>query len=435
MYAEASRPATGRVSNTALSIFANDWKNVAMERAKTGSVAKSIEHNTNIQDLACLRLGFDWIDFSYNLSGERLGELLEYLDEQFAEFQQNEEATITVGSLDVIPRRSAGFFAYNLHFDHGVVFRIPRSERFPVQIHFGSDYCALNDNSTLDWAASALLACLLGLDADRKLDLSIARVDVALDIKMQEQAYQKLVTRLARRDGVVSRVRSSASYKAGDDYTGVTFGAGSSLQLRVYDKFEEAKNPAKWEDVFGIKLADLRASGEMVARFEYQIRGEFLRTFALDDGRVIRTFEDLQEVWRGLMFYLTVSWFRMAGRERGHENRRKTLIFWQSVSVAFVCLPLWAGASKSTGQRNLARYVSGNPEALAKQVVGCLASLAGRLGASNELGSALTLDEVWGFVSLAIDREEFERVSHERLYCALYDVPIKGKAFKVHEIA
>jgi len=192
----------------------------------------------------------------------------------------------------------------------------------------------------------------------------LGRIDVAADLA--GIGVRDFVD-LYHRERYVTRLRKQSEYavechKSGRRYTGVSFGTG--MRLRIYDKpFELRRDP--------IKAATWRAMWdeppEVCTRVEFQVNREALKSFG------INSMADYLAKRAALVEYLTEQWFRFTASDvdRTHTSRAKDHPLWEKVKAAFRSS---LGKATKPIQRFTRKVI--HPEALEKQVRGCVEQIA-----------------------------------------------------------
>ena len=107
----------------------------------------------------------------------------------------------------------------------------------------------------------------------------------------------------------------------GDRITGYTVSAGGPIMCRLYDKREQLarKAPEKTALEEAIWTSNGWSGKGPVARVEFQLRSEALRSFGIVNG------ENLESKLDGLWQYLTRHWLRIVEVDRSRLTRCKTL--------------------------------------------------------------------------------------------------------------
>lgn len=400
---EPLESAAGSPSNTNLPIFAS-----------VGSVADGLPHRDAVKragKFPVLHLGFDTIEWNYKLDELTLAGLVYPLAPMVGAGEQVDS------QYSFVVTRIGGFsYRYKVQFSAGFDVYFPDAgfSRYGLRIVAHSKVCVLADNIEDD--ALAVIAYLLGLDAEQLAPLALSRVDVCLDLLMSDAEFQRFSKQVAgRSSSVVTRARHMSGYIDGDRYTGVSVGK-EQIKLRVYDKVAESLiggDWSFWSQLYGQGQSFEVPEGQVVARFEFQLRRETLRDWnkeQLPDG--LSTLEQFRASSADVLHYLCTDWFRLAGAPRGHEHERRSLPFWRGVRDGFVS-SAWSSYS-GTLRRKLRRTVSSNLGKLTDVAVGCLASIAAVLGHTQQDEHGSSDDGASGAVSevaaLGFLRQHIERI-------------------------
>jgi hypothetical protein len=386
---------------------------------KAIGVADAVKGGLKFQQL---HMGFDTVEWSLKVSDEDVEMLVAVFGPLVGKGEQADNYRRFVVS------RIGGFiWRFKVTFASGFEVFIPDVgfSRFPVKFVAHSTLCLVSSDLMADLVSLIEYLCCAEQLPGR---LSLTRVDVCSDLLMSEGEFQRFSGQVARGDdAVVSRARKVDSYRDGDRFTGVSVGR-ESIKLRVYDKFAEAEQGGDWSQwslVYGRGKEFEVAEGYVVARFEYQLRREFLQECCTHgehaDGEVcsgVTSLEEFQASAADVFAYLTDDWFRVAGPARGHDHVRVARPFWRSVAASFV----QCGWSSFTGsfRRRLRRCVAMNMERLADMAGGCLASIAAVLGHEVEAGQGASMERALSFLGRHMDRDrEHWQQGRDRRYKAL----------------
>jgi hypothetical protein len=278
--------------------------------------------------------------------------------------------------------RVGGFYRYKVAVADGVDLLVPPQGRayMGVMVHAGARACL--SSADLQGAACEVLSWLLP-DDDLAARLSISRIDGCLDVLMTERDFQLMCGQVARKSVVVvTRGRSRVPYLDGDRYTGFAVGKGE-VHLRVYDKGLKAGKDGTWgmwsevyaPGVEGYTVPD----GMVLARFEWQLRRNFLKQIQTSDGRFpALTLAGFRESAPMIFEYLCDHWFSLRGPARGGKHERPMLPVWKAITAGFVDAP-WSELTTEV-KRVVARAVAADEEKLIGQAMGCLASAAAARG-------------------------------------------------------
>lgn len=223
--------------------------------------------------------------------------------------------------------------------------------------------------------------------------LRLSRLDPAADVLVAGEFPEIDV-----RGQLVSRARKRSSYYDGASFTGLDVGKGE-VRFRYYDKTEQAAEDLEyWAGVWG----QLPEEGETVARFEWQLRREFLQQFGID------TVADLLQVQGDVMRYL-LDWVRFAGPEQGHDNQRPDLPLWTWLRSAIGGLGLGVvGLLRSPVLRSV------NVHRLADQAIGLLVSIACGLALNRGETGPASAKRAVGYVQDALRAVSWSERTAER---------------------
>jgi hypothetical protein len=177
-------------------------------------------------------------------------------------------------------------------------------------------------------------------------------------------------------------------YYDGGQFVGLSVGKGD-IRFRLYDKLSEAAAAgtlARWRDVWGYNGSD------PIWRFEYQLRGDFLRQFGIE------TLPGFMSVLGDIFDYL-FSWLRFASTSSRHDVDRPLLPWWRDfMGLVFNC-----GFSRLGAGRDILPKFP-DIEGLSAQLVGIAASYAAASAFVN--GTGFDVDEIIGLtVDLLLARK------------------------------
>jgi hypothetical protein len=282
----------------------------------------------------------------------------------------------------LVVSRVGGFYRYKVAVADGVDLLVPPQGRayMGVMVHAGARACL--SSADLQGAACEVLSWLLP-DDDLAARLSISRIDGCLDVLMTERDFQLMCGQVARKSVVVvTRGRSRVPYLDCDRYTGFAVGKGE-VHLRVYDKGLKAGKDGTWgmwSEVYAPGVEGYRVpDGYVLARFEWQLRRNFLKQIQTPDGRFSAlTLAGFRQSAPMIFEYLCEHWFSLRGPARGGKHERPMLSVWKAVTAGFVDAP-WSELSTEV-KRVVGRAVGGDVDKLVGQSVGCLATAAAVLG-------------------------------------------------------
>lgn len=355
-----------------------------------------------------LHLGFDTLEWNLSLDDPELEGLVQLLAPMVgAGEQQDSQYAFVVSRVGGLVHR------YKVQFSHGFDVYLPDVgfSRYGLRVVAHSKACLMAEDVQVD--AVAVLVYLTGAhELALASRLSLSRVDVCLDLLMPGADYQRFCKQVATRgSSVVTRARKIDSYLDGDRYTGVSVGQ-EKVKLRSYDKKAEAVQGgdwALWSEVYGRGEGFDVPDGQVVPRFEYQLRRGFLRECCVHGVELhhegcpgLRSLADFRAASADVLAYLTGDWFRLAGAARGKNHERPLRPFWREVRAGFLDAA-WSSFSGSL-RRQLKRFVSTNVEQLADMAAGCLATLAAVLGHAEGQEEGLPAPRVLGFLGRHMDR-------------------------------
>jgi hypothetical protein len=162
-------------------------------------------------------------------------------------------------------------------------------------------------------------------------------------------------------DPIEDAVDPACCYGSKVRFTGITAGK-SDIRARVYDKVSEADPGTleRWRKVWG------DYEGETVWRWEYQLRGDFLKEFGANSMR-----EFLGCL--GDIFDYLLRWLRVAEVQARKDRDRSLVPWWAALVDSIKSLDL----SRCGVSRSIIKRVA-NEEVLRRQLIGGFASWAAR---------------------------------------------------------
>lgn len=189
------------------------------------------------------------------------------------------------------------------------------------------------------------------------------------------------VAKIAARVAIQGGEMDIADYGAGEKGRGVQIGKGQAV-CRVYDKqFQlDRMHPERVETMLELWEA---APEDPVTRVEFQLRGQFLRSWSL------KTVADFEKHKTRLVEYLTESWVVFVTKyDKHNKDRRVVHPLWRRVRAVFRSI-------LRDGKRRLKRPVivpdENGTKRLLKQAVGLLRTASGRaFGAIEAVGDYRT---------------------------------------------
>jgi len=274
--------------------------------------------------------------------------------------------------------RVGGFYRYRVSVADGVDLLVPMQGHayMGLKVHAGARVCLSSPD--LESAAREVLSWFV---SDDKLPehLALSRIDGCLDVLMTERDFQFMCGKVAKNSVVVvTRGRTKTPYLDGDRYTGFAVGKGE-VHLRAYDKGLKAGKDGTWGMWSEVYAPGGEAyavpDGYVLARFEWQLRREFLKQMQTPDGRFLAlTLAGFKQAAPMIFEYLCDHWFSFRGPARGGKHERPMLPVWKAITAGFVDAP-WTEVSIEV-KRVVARAVVGDVDKLIGQAKGCLASAA-----------------------------------------------------------
>jgi hypothetical protein len=278
--------------------------------------------------------------------------------------------------------RVGGFYRYRVSVADSVDLLVPMQGHayMGLKVHAGARVCLSSPD--LECAAREVLSWFV---SDDKLpdQLALSRIDGCLDVLMTERDFQMMCGQVARKSVVVvTRGRSRTPYLDGDRYTGFAVGKGE-VHLRAYDKGLKAGKDGTWgmwSEVYGPGVDEYSVpEGYVLARFEWQLRREFLKQMQTPDGRFpASTLVGFKQAAPMIFEYLCDHWFSLRGPARGGKHERPMLAVWRAITAGFVDAP-WTQLSTEV-KRVVGRAVAADVPGLIAQAKGCLASAAAAEG-------------------------------------------------------
>ncbi len=349
-----------------------------------GSMNSSLSKGINSPSgLSVLHMGFDTAEWTYRLDKQELASVLDAIVPLLGQGEQKLD-----GKRFVVSRIGGLTYRYLMRFPDGVEVRLPDYEyqRYGIRVKLGAKACVVEEHA--EQCVIDLLSWLFLCRRSHIVEsLYLVRADICMDVLIPEKEFQLLNRRVAHRSAgqqssVVTRARELATYTEEGRYTGFTAGR-DAIKLRCYDKKLEALKGKDWEfwsNVYGRGQSFEVPDGQVVARFEWQMRREFLQSFReKEDGSVIlpdgiTSLTVLSSVAGTVLTYLCSNWFRLAAAPTGENHERKTFPFWRRITSAFLS-DKWSSFSPGL-RRRLRRCVASSVARLCEMALGCLASIA-----------------------------------------------------------
>jgi len=272
-----------------------------------------------------LRTGIDTIEVSYQ------GSISEQTQEQL------EKAKLSARSEDPEVRAEAFFeisdhcfeisawgarkFAYVAQ-DNWFYLKVSSQKAKQLPMLHGKVRSEILTRSGLKPAINKLNAIALAI-GDKEGVASVGRVDLCVDFVTDFDIQQ------LPRKAWVSRSNKYHPYYLGEFLTGITFGQGSKLMARLYNKLLESKLKKK-EYLHPIWREAGWNDDCAVWRLEFQIKSTVLREFG------IVTVADLEEKIPALWQYCTQEWLKLTIPSETDKTQSRWLIhlLWQVLSQA-----------------------------------------------------------------------------------------------------
>ncbi len=315
--------------------------------------------------------------------------------------------------------RAYGVLAYRLVSDTGSAWLLPPGDGAErgFQVRLGPTWLLARSEAEYEAEALAQTRAVFGI-GDKPQLRHLSRVDLCMDVLMSEAEWRSinsLVANTVEERHVITRAKHLQSYVDPGDgrATGFSVGKGA-IRLNLYDKRREATRPAgydwpMWAEVYGREIPD----GYVVARFEYQMQREFLKSFEGIDaatGEITEGIHTLAQLRGGvgtLFDYLTTKWFRLAELHEDHEHRRQDVPVWSRLRASFARAfsTRWLGFKRV----NLRRLVSTDIQGLQRQIRGCAKTLAAALGWREGHEAPISLRAALYAVADAMTDEDAER--------------------------
>ncbi len=296
---------------------------------------------------------------------------------------------IDINGHSLVLTRAYGVLPYRLVAETGAAWLLPPgdSAQRGFQVRLGPVWLLARSEAEYEAEALAETRKLFGL-GDIPRIRHISRVDLCMDVLMTDAewtALNSLVANTVENRHVITRAKHLEPFINPGTGRATGFQVGKqAICLRLYDKKAEATKPGgydwpMWLEVYGREIPD----GYVVARFEYQMLRDFLKSFEgrdLATGEVIQGIHTLAELRGGvgtLFDYLTMKWFRLAEVHGDIEHKRQDLAVWSALRASFAraFATRWLGFKRV----NLRRLISTDVEGLQRQIRGCAKTLAAAL--------------------------------------------------------
>lgn len=340
-----------------------------------------------------LSWGIDTVHYQVALDPESMREVLAACD-----------AWIESGRSD-IRRGAINHYAFTVTAYDGLVICVP-SERgamadMGLWIVGGAAWCLQYEAVDFEWQIISRISELFRITFEH-LNLRLRRVDPRVDFAGEGLDpfcnLENLVCN-ARKRRQIFGVAEDASPDAGEEddpisvygsisrFTGITAGK-SDVVCRVYDKVTEADKGTieRWRDVWG------GYDGETVWRWEYQLRGDFLKEW---DATTMRDF--LGKL--GDLFDYLLRWLRVAEVQARKDKDRPLVSWWAAITESIQALDLLRCGARRTVLRRVA-----DEDFLKRQAVGIVTSWAARR-AYNSGSTDFNFGQIVYEFSLILDEE------------------------------
>jgi hypothetical protein len=424
----------GRPTNSGLSTFA---KQATMKHPNALKSSSKVVR---------LYMGIDTAEWSLRMTSADLFGMASVLDQLVGLGEVDDEDRRMVVSRVGLPYR------YKLALADGFDLYIPAPEHpeIPLRVHAGARLCMMLGDALEEEVLRTVAWWVGWSDADILGQLTLSRVDICQDVLMAVRTFDEVSRLVASNSSkVVTRGRYRQAFPTGTGYTGFAIGK-NEVRLRFYDKQLKAKQNGTWEMWSEAYAKDGEAfavpDGEVVARVEYQLRGEFLRGCCTHskghtDGVKcpgLRTLPEFKQHATLVLDYLSDDWFRLAAPGQGKDHERPMLPVWKAIRVGFVEMD-WSQVTEKM-RRRAKGAVGKNVDRLLGMAAGCLASAAAVLGHHDGGDSGIGLGAALGQLRQHIDRDaaKWQR-GRDRRYSALrysskvnvlpYANPFGGPAF------
>ncbi len=366
-----------------------DTPNGADSQPNDCTPANNIGVQNFAQGFEVLHAGVDTLVFSGICEDVDAFRALCYCVEDRAKSDQG-YGPIEVNGQAFVLTRAFGVLPYRLVADTGAAWLLPPGDSAErgFQVRLGPVWLLVRGEDEYEAEALAETRRAFGLGESPRIR-HISRVDLCMDVLMTEAQWanmNSLVANSVENGHVITRAKWLRPYIDPGSGRATGFQVGKqAIALRLYDKKLEATKPDSydwpmWLEVYGREIPD----GHVVARFEYQMQREFLKSFeGLDvrTGEVTEGIHTLAELRRGvgtLFDYLTTKWFRLAELQGDREHRREDVPVWAGLRASFgrAFATRWLGFRRV----NLRRLISTDVEGLQRQIRGCAKTLAAALG-------------------------------------------------------
>lgn len=255
-----------------------------------------------------IRVGYDTLEFSSEIDIDE--DLYYHLSEVKKSATDTDLKFQLVDNIHLfMSPKSFGFYKFTV-YDLERLFQISfNSSRCSIKVLATAFYTY--EFSEIELKLNALMFQLFNF-----YDLSVSRIDLAMDIKFN----YKFLDCLSKDDFYSSYSLDFAQYHSCDRCTGFTF-MGNNLSLRVYDKLEESSKSEKkalFYKLFGIKddmeyLMYTVDEEKQFVRIEYQLRKEMFKPY----GVTVSSLNDLNFI-KSIVSYFAENHSRLEGFNNGY---------------------------------------------------------------------------------------------------------------------
>ncbi|MCP3981827.1 MAG: replication initiation factor domain-containing protein [bacterium] len=186
--------------------------------------------------------------------------------------------------------------------------------------------------------------------------IKVSRLDLCVDILLHESHWRRDVE-----DGLVTRARDINPHTQHRQLTGFSIGK-NQIMARFYDKPVEIARQSRKSWMFDVWGIDAVPADHRIIRVEFQLRRERVKGLGLD------RFGQLHDRLPGIWAYCTQRWLRVVEDASVHHTQEELRPWWPVVRDGF------PGAQGSEPVV-VDRAVNTDREIVARQALGCLASL------------------------------------------------------------
>jgi len=186
--------------------------------------------------------------------------------------------------------------------------------------------------------------------------MKVSRFDPCVDILMRESDWRRDIEA-----GLVTRARDINPYTQHRELTGFAIGK-NQIAARFYDKIVEIARQSRKFWMFDIWGIGAPPEDHRVIRIEFQLRREKIKRLGVD------TLDQLDDRLPGIWAYCVNRWLRVAEDASLHHTQQELRPWWPVVQNGFP-------GSQDAEALVLSRAVNVDRELVARQALGCLASL------------------------------------------------------------